>query len=132
MEPATFRAAGGYPPVRAACGITGVMAYDEALAERIRDALTGLDAREQKMFGGIAWMVNTHMAVAIVGDDLLARVGPDAYEAALTRGAQEMLMGERTMRGFVRVSGDQLDDSALSEWIDIGVEIAQSQPAKSK
>ena len=106
------------------------MAYDEVLAERIRDALTGLDAREQKMFGGIAWMVNTHMATAIVGDDLLARVGADGYEAALARGALEMRMGERTMGGFVRVPGDQLDDDTLGEWLDIGVEIAQSQPPK--
>ena len=106
------------------------MAYDEGLAERIRDALTGLDAREQKMFGGIAWMVNTHMAAGIVGDDLLARVGSDGYESALARGAQEMQMGGRTMRGFVRVPGDQLDDLVLGEWLDLGVEIAQSRPAK--
>jgi len=108
------------------------LAYNEDLAERIRDALTGLDAREQKMFGGIAGMVNTHMATAIVDDDLLARVGADGYEAALARGAHEMRMGERTMRGFVRVPGDHLDDDTLGEWLDIGVEIAQSQPPKSK
>src|SRR4051794_36693794 len=108
------------------------MAYDEVLAERIRDALTGLDTREQKMFGGVAWMVNTHVAAAIVGDDLLARVGADGYEAALARGAQEMRMGERTMGGFVRVPGDRLDDNALGEWLDIGVGIAQSQPPKRK
>jgi hypothetical protein len=106
--------------------------YNEDLAERIRDALLGLDAREQKMFGGIAWMVNTHMATAIVGDDMLARVGADGYESALARGAHKMRMGERTMRGFVRVPGDQLDDGALAEWLDIGVEIAQSQHPKSK
>ena len=107
------------------------MAYDEVLAERIRDTLASLDAREQKMFGGIAWMVNTHMAAAIVGDALLARVGAAGYEAALARGAQEMRMGERTMGGFVRVPGERLDDAALNEWLGLGVEIAQSQPPKS-
>lgn len=107
------------------------MAYDEALAERIRDALAGLDPREQKMFGGVAWMVNTHMAAGIVGDDLLARVGAEGYEAALGRGAEEMRMGDRTMRGFVRVPGDRLDDAALRQWLDIGVEIAQSRPPKT-
>ena len=108
------------------------MAYDEVLAERIRDALAGLDAREQKMFGGVAWMVNTHMAAGIVGDDLLARVGAEGYAAALSRGAEEMRMGGRAMRGFVRVAGDRLDDEALREWLDIGVEIAQSRPPKAK
>jgi hypothetical protein len=108
------------------------MAYDEVLAERIRDALVGLDPREQKMFGGIAWMVNTHMAAAIVGDDLLARVGAAGHKAALARGAQEMRMGERTMGGFVRVRGENLDDHALDEWLTIGVEIAQSLPPKNK
>jgi TfoX/Sxy family transcriptional regulator of competence genes len=106
------------------------MPYSEALAERIRDALTGLDVREQKMFGGIAWMVNTHMAAGIVGDDLLARVGRDGHEAALSRGATEMDMGGRFMRGFVRVPAEQLDDDGLREWLDVGVEFAQSQPPK--
>lgn len=110
----------------------GLMAYSEALADRIRDALVGLAAREQKMFGGIAWMVNTHMAAGIVGDDLLARVGADGYAEALARGAEEMRMGGRAMRGFVRVPGDQLDDAALRDWLDLGVEIAQSQPPKAR
>lgn len=107
------------------------MAYDEVLAERIRAALTALDAREQKMFGGIAWMVNTHMAAAIVSDDLLARVGADGYKEALTRGAQPMRMGQRPMGGFVRVPGDQLDDDALRAWLDLGIQIARSLPPKA-
>ena len=106
------------------------MAYDESLAERIRDGLTGLDAREQKMFGGIAWMVNTHMAAGIVGDDLLARVGPEGHDAALANGAVEMVMGGRVMRGFVRVPAEQLDGEGLGEWLDLGVEFAQSLPPK--
>lgn len=106
------------------------MAYDEALAERVRDALVGLDAREQKMFGGVVWMVNTHMAAGIVGDDLLARVGSDGYEPALARGAEAMRMGGRTMRGFVRVPRALLDGLALGEWLDLGIEIAQSKPPK--
>ena len=113
------------------CAISGRVAHDEVLAERIRDALSGLDAREQRMFGGIAWMVNTHMAAAIMGDDLLARVGADGYDAALSRGAQPMRMGERTMGGFVLVPGDALDDEALGDWLDLGVGIAQALPPKT-
>lgn len=112
-------------------GYHWVVAYDEALAGRIRDALVEFGPREQKMFGGIAWMVNTHMAAGLVGHDLLARVGADGYDAALARGAREMRMGGRPMRGFVQVPGDQLDDNTLEEWLDIGVQIALSQPPKN-
>lgn len=107
------------------------MAHDDVLAERIRDALSGLDAREQKMFGGVAWMVNTHMAAAIIGDDLLARVGADGYDTALAWGALPMQMGERTMGGFVRVPGEALDDAALGDWLDLGVSIAQALSPKT-
>lgn len=54
------------------------MAYDEALAERIRFVLTDRDdVTEQKMFGGIAFMIGARMAVGVVHDDLMVRVGPD-------------------------------------------------------
>ena len=55
------------------------MAYDEALADRVRDALAdrGDRVREQKMFGGIAFMIDGHMTVGVVTDELMARVGAD-------------------------------------------------------
>ena len=53
------------------------MAYDEGLAERLRDALADRDdVAEKRMFGGIAFMVRGHMSVGVVKDDLCARVGP--------------------------------------------------------
>ena len=60
------------------------MAYDEQLAERIRGALRGRDdVTERKMFGGIAFMVGGNMAVGVIRDDLMVRVGSDAHDEAL-------------------------------------------------
>lgn len=106
------------------------MAYDEELAGRVREALAEHGPREQKMFGGIAWMVNTHMAAGVIGSDLLARVGPEGHQDALARGAGEMTMGGRTMRGFVQVPPALLEDDGLADWLGIGVRFALSQPPK--
>ena len=60
------------------------MAYDEELAVRIREALAErTDFDEKKMFGGLAFMVNTHLACGVIHDDLLVRVGKENYEDAL-------------------------------------------------
>ena len=68
------------------------MSYDETLADRVRAVLArkrGIS--EKKMFGGLAFLVNGHMACGIIGDDLMVRVGPEAYDAALTKaGARPM------------------------------------------
>jgi len=63
------------------------VAYDEELADRVRDAVLGatVEVVERSMFGGLAFMVRGHMTVGVLGTDLLVRVGPDAYEDALTR-----------------------------------------------
>jgi TfoX/Sxy family transcriptional regulator of competence genes len=106
------------------------MAYDEDLADRIRVTLGATDYEVIKMFGGLAFMVNTHMAVGIVRDEVMLRFGAEAYDAALARGAEPMKMGERTMKGMVSVSGTGLTDAALQEWVDEAVANARSQPPK--
>ena len=84
------------------------MAYDEALAERIRALLAGRDAvTERKMFGGIAFMVGGNMACGVIHDDLMVRVGPDAHDAALAEPhARPMDFAHRPMRGMVYVDPD--------------------------
>src|SRR5680860_28739 len=60
------------------------MAYDETLAERIRDVLAARESvGERKMFGGIAFMVGGNMAVGVIGDDLMVRLDPADTEQAL-------------------------------------------------
>ena len=84
------------------------MAYDEALAERMRELLAEMtDFDERKMFGGLAFMVNTHMACGIVADDLMVRVGKANHDAAINTGATEMTFSGRPMRGMVVVPAGQ-------------------------
>ena len=86
------------------------MAYDEILAERIRDHVAdNPDIVEKKMFGGIAFMLSGNMAVGISNDELMVRTGPDGYEDAITRpGVRDFDMTGRRMRGWILVAADQL------------------------
>lgn len=114
--------------------MTPLMAYDEGLAQRVRDAVSSLTAvEERKMFGGLAFMVNTHMACGIVKDDLMVRVGKEGHAAALARGADEMDFTGRPMHGMVIVpAGRVVDDSALDDWVRTAVEFAQSETPKTR
>ncbi len=112
------------------------MAYDEGLAERIRAAVgaaagpTGY--REIKMFGGLCWTVNTHMAVGAGDDALMVHVGKDGVEDALRSGARPATMGDRTMGGVVLVGAADLPDAAtLDTWVRPAVERAQAKPPKA-
>lgn len=103
------------------------MAYSDHLADRIRAALDDRnDVEEKRMFGGIAFMVAGSMACGIVGDDLMARVGPDGYEAALSRPhARLMEFTGRPLRGFVLVGAPGLRTAAaLKRWVSEAVAFA--------
>jgi TfoX/Sxy family transcriptional regulator of competence genes len=104
------------------------MAYSEQLAGRVRDELA-CDYQERKMFGGLAFMVNTHMACGVMGDDLMVRVGKDNHDDAIAGGAEELTHGGRRMRGMVVVPGD-MDDDTLAGWVARAVGFAQSEPPK--
>ncbi|MFQ5589509.1 MAG: TfoX/Sxy family protein, partial [Nitrospiria bacterium] len=81
------------------------MAYDEGLAERLREIFIDRQGLvEKKMFGGIAFMLCGHMCCGIVNETLMARVGPDQYAAALAHPhAREMDFTGRPMKGLVYI-----------------------------
>jgi hypothetical protein len=110
------------------------MAFDEGLAERVRD-LVGSETQvsERKMFGGLCFMVGGNMSFGIVESELMVRVGPDAYPAALALPhAREMDFTGRAMRGMVFVADDGIaEDDALMAWLDRGLAYAQSLPVKA-
>ena len=109
------------------------MAYDEGLAERIRGLLDERsDVSETRMFGGIAFMVRGHMAVGVVKDDLMVRVGAEAYDALVQElHARRMDFTGRPMKGFVYVASTGLEtDIALQNWVAHGVRYAASLPGK--
>ena len=85
----------------------------------------------KKMFGGLAFMVNAHMACGLVGDDLMVRVGADGYDDALSRGADDMDFTGRPMRCTVMVRAAQITtEVALDDGVERAVLFAQSEPPK--
>ena len=96
------------------------MAYDEGLAERLREMLAGNeDVVEKKMFGGLCFMISGHMCCGIVKDKLMARVGPDQYENCLKeKYVTEMNFTGKPMKGLVYVNSNGYEsDEDLSKWL---------------
>lgn len=109
------------------------MAYDEALAERVQDAVAGRrGVTTKKMFGGVCFLLDDKMVVGIVKDELMVRCGPDAYDAALAKpGVRIMDFAKRPMRGYVFVGPDALvDDEALSGWVREALAFVETLPEK--
>ncbi len=109
------------------------MAYDEALAQRIRHILgvrTGI--MEKKMFGGLAFLLDSRMFCGIVKNDLMVRVGPDRYEQALAEPhARPMDFTGRPLAGMVYVDAKGYrSDAALAKWVERGVRFVATLPAE--
>ena len=110
------------------------MAYDERLAERVRDALGGhAGFSERKMFGGIAFMLDGNMCCGVLGSDLIVRLGPEGAEAALAEPhVRPFDATGRPMKGWATVAPAALDDDRqLARWVDEAAGFASSLPPKS-
>lgn len=110
------------------------MAYDEDLANRLRESLAGEGGvTEQKMFGGLAFLVNGHMAVSASGQGgLLLRVEPSETAALAARShTRPFEMRGREMDGWLRVDPEGLKTKRqLDSWVAKGVAYARSLPPK--
>ena len=110
------------------------MAYDEELADRIRELVgSEADLTEQKMFGGLAFLVGGNMAVAASGQGgVLVRVDPAESDALVaTTNARLMEMRGRRMQGWLRVDPDDVRTKRqLAKWVELGTTYARSLPAK--
>ena len=109
------------------------MTFDERLAERIRRLIHGDQGiSERKMFGGLCFMTNGNMCFGIVGNELMLRVGVDAYEETLAQAhVREMDFTGRSIRGMVYITQDGIsEDENLSEWLRRGLDHAGSLPPK--
>lgn len=99
------------------------MAYDEHLADRIRQGFAELHtaAEEKRMMGGLCFMVNDKMSAGFVGQTLMARIDPALYEQALNhQGAREMDFTGRPMKGFVFVEAEGIvEDEDLRYWLQL-------------
>lgn len=110
------------------------MAYDEDLANRIRELIADADDfSEQQMFGGLAFLIGGNMSVAASGQGgLLVRVDPEQTEALLAKAhAQPFEMRGREMRGWLRVDAEGVRTKRqLEPWVRRGVAYARSLPPK--
>ncbi len=110
------------------------MAYDEALADRLRDLLDDdPDLSEQKMFGGLAFLINGNVAIAASGQGgVLVRVDPEDSDRIVATSAAELaVMRGRPMDGWLRVASDQLRTKRqLTRWTTLGAGFARSLPPK--
>ena len=109
------------------------MAYDEGLANRIRDVLSRTaGVSERKMFGGLAFMIAGNMACGIVGQDLMLRLGEDGADAALDEPhVRPMDFTGRPMRTMVYVAAAGIATrDALEQWVRRGAEFAAALPPK--
>jgi len=108
------------------------MAYDEALAARVRARLAGKRGlAERRMFGGLCFLVNGHMCAGIAGETLMLRVGPERYAEALSRPhAREMDFTGRPLKGMIYVDPPGIANGAtLGRWLAMALAFVQSQPA---
>ena len=110
------------------------MAYDESLALRVSEILLELpDFEEKKLFGGIGYLIHGNMACGVVEEDLVVRVGPEAYPDMLSQPhTRPFDFTGRPMKGWVMVdfNGDENTDDILKAWVQRGVEFATTLPAK--
>ena len=99
------------------------MPYDEFLAERIRRVFQekGIQFTEKKMMGGICYLVDDKMCAGVTNNNLMARIGPEAYEEGLAKnGAKPMDFTGRPMKGFVFVEPEGIDMGGdLADWIQM-------------
>src|SRR5262245_41961981 len=111
------------------------MAYDEKLAQRVREALRATPGViERRMFGGLAFMVGGRMCCGIVADDLMVRVASDEFEAALRKPyVRPMDFTGRPLKGFVYVSPPAIRTGrSLRAWVDRGIRFLRQESPSSR
>lgn len=109
------------------------MPYDDGLAHRLRRVLAaepGLEERE--LFGGLGFLLEGNMVCGVIGDAMVARVGPDAYDEALAEpGARPFDFTGRAMRGWAFVDQAAIsEDDALEAWVDRCLEFVHTLAPK--
>ncbi len=110
------------------------MAYSEKIAQRIRHALKHLDnVEEKKIFGGLAFMVNGKMCLAVGAKEVMYRIDPQLHEQEVQKtGCSTVVMGGKNYRGYIDVQAENLKhDIDLKYWIDLALDF-NNQLTKNK
>jgi len=108
------------------------MAYDEDLAGRVREVVP-IDAEvtERKMFGGLAFLIDGHMFVGIMGSELMVRLGSETAQRALELDhVREMDFTGRPMKNMIFVQPAGLQDPELKRWVTAAADYARTLDPK--
>ena len=111
------------------------MAYNEKLADRIREALAYLPkVEEKKMFGGVAFMVNGKMCITVGKDRIMCRIDPAIHDEAIKRkGIQTVKMREREYKGYIHITEDAIKTKKdLDYWIELAIDFNKIAKASKK
>jgi TfoX/Sxy family transcriptional regulator of competence genes len=111
------------------------MAYQEHLAERIRQALAHLPhVKEQKMFGGLAFMVNGKMCITVGPERIMCRIDPALHNDAIQKkGVSTVTMGGRTYNGYVHIKEEEIKTpKALAYWIELALDYNKTASTSKK
>ena len=101
------------------------MAYDEKLADRVREALADVPkVEEKKMFRGVTFMVDDKMCISVSGDELMLRLDPEMTEQlAEENGTRPMVHGGKHMKGFIYISSERFrNQKELDHWIQLALD----------
>lgn len=109
------------------------MAYDEKLAQRIRDTLKGQPGlTEKKMFGGVGFMLNGNMACGVYKSEMIVRIDQSQHDAAVSKpNVRTFDITGKAMKGWILVGLQACaSDKDLKTWVNMGVQYALSLPRK--
>ena len=108
------------------------MAFDEALADRVREILAPRpELSERRMFGGIAFMLAGNMCCGVIGEDLMVRPGDDGEAALAEPHTRPMDFTGKPMKSTIYVDPEGTgDDVELARWVEAGADFAASLPPK--
>ncbi|HVS91670.1 MAG TPA: TfoX/Sxy family protein [Mucilaginibacter sp.] len=101
------------------------MAYDEKLADRVREALVDVPkVIEKKMFRGVTFMVDDKMCISVSGNELMLRLDPDMTDKLIEEnGTRSMVHGGKRIRGFIYISPERFNNQRdLEHWINLALE----------
>lgn len=112
------------------------MAYNEALANRVREKFIDLpNVAEKEMMGGLTFMFNDKMCVGIIKDELMCRIDPEIHESAIEkRGCRTMDFTKKPMKGYVMIDeNDMKSQKEFDYWINLAIEFnAKAKSSKKK
>jgi TfoX/Sxy family transcriptional regulator of competence genes len=108
------------------------VAFDEALADRVREILGArAELSERRMFGGIAFMLAGNMCCGVIGEDLMVRLGDDGEAALAEPHTRPMDFTGKPMKSTIYVAPEgTASDEDLAKWVEAGADYAASLPPK--